>query len=186
FVYLSDEFYIRTDMPIPENQYYEGFYQLENGVGLTRDFIDRFEEEFSQLKNRSNRPLEISLVTGTLGSKVLKKYFMRKLNQIPNTYFKLHPVQNRFYGPSITVSGLLVGEDIYDTLNTQRTGDFIVLPPRCLNDDGLFLDDWSLQELEDKLGKRLIVFPESFSQLFDEINGCAKNAAFVHSAVTAK
>jgi len=167
FVYLSDEFYIRTDMPLPDNDYYEGFYQLENGVGLTRDFMTRFAEELPSLKNPAGRPLTFSLVTGTLGAEVLKKYFMRDLNRLPDMYFKLHPVINKFYGPSITVSGLLVGEDIYDTLKNERTGDYIILPPSCLNDDGLFLDDWTPPQLEEKLGKKLIVFPGSFTELFE-------------------
>lgn len=167
FAYLSDEFYIRTDTPLPDNDYYEGFYQLENGVGLTRDFMARFAEELPFLKNPAGRPLTFSLVTGTLGAEVLKKYFMRELNRLPEMYFKLHPVVNKFYGPSITVSGLLVGEDIYDTLKNEKTGDYIILPPSCLNDDGLFLDDWTLPQLEEKLGKKLIVFPGSFTELFE-------------------
>lgn len=169
FVYLSDEFYIRTDSPIPGNDYYEGFYQLENGVGLTRDFMNRFEEELPRLENPSKRPLSLSLAAGTLGAEALKKYFMRQLNRIPGMFFKLHPVINRFYGSAITVSGLLVGEDIYDTLKNERTGDYIVLPPRCLNHDGVFLDDWSVPELEEKLGKKVIVFPGSFTELFEMI-----------------
>ena len=169
FVYLSDEFYIRTNSPIPGSYYYEGFYQLENGVGLTRDFMMRFEEELPHLKNPGDHPLNLSLVTGTLGATVLKRYFMRQLNQLPDLFFKLHPVINRFYGPSITVSGLLVGQDIYETLKTERTGDYIILPPDCINDDGLFLDDWTLAELQEKLGKKLFVFPRSFSALFDLI-----------------
>ena len=156
-------------MPIPPNAYYEGFYQLENGVGLTRDLIDRFAEELPALHNPAERELNISLVTGTLGAQVLKEHFLRPLNGIPGMYFKLHSVVNRFYGPSIVVSGLLVGEDIYDYLKTHRTGDYIILPPDVVNDDGVFLDDWTLPQLQEKLGKKLIVFPRSFQQLFELI-----------------
>ena len=67
------------------------------------------------------------------------------------------------------MSGLLVGEDIYNQLKEERTGDYIVLPPDCVNDDGVFLDDWTLPELQEKLGKRVIVFPRSFTSLFDLI-----------------
>jgi len=169
FVYLSDEFYIRTDLPIPEREYYEGFFQLENGVGLTRDFIDRFEAEYSQLQHSGRHLKSFSLVTGLLGEKVLQTYFMPRLNRIPGLNFKLHPVVNRFYGPSITVAGLLVGADIYHTLREQSTGDVIVLPPRVLNDDGVFIDDWTVPQLEEKLGKRVIVFPESFGELFEVV-----------------
>jgi len=169
FVYLSDEFYIKTEQEVPDNEYYESFYQIENGVGLTRDLMMRFEDEYDDLKNPSGRDLNISLVTGTLGSDVLKRYFMRDLNRLPNMFFKLHPVINKFYGPTIVVSGLLVGEDIYNTLKEERTGDYIVLPPDCVNDDGVFLDDWTLPQLQEKLNKRIIVFPRSFTSLFDLI-----------------
>ena len=178
FVYLSDEFYIRTESPIPDTDYYEGFYQIENGVGLTRDFMMRFEDEFSGLKNPAGRPLNLSLVTGTLGAKVLKKYFLRQLNQIPDMFFKLHPIINRFYGPSITVSGLLVGEDIYDSLKDERTGDYIILPPDCINENGLFLDDWTLPALQEKLGKKLFVFPRSFTALFELIEEYESTMAY--------
>ena len=58
----------------------------------------RFADELPHLKNPAGRPLSLSLVTGTLGAKVLKRYFMRQLNQVPDMFFKLHPVINRFYG----------------------------------------------------------------------------------------
>ncbi|RMF58872.1 MAG: DUF512 domain-containing protein [Calditrichaeota bacterium] len=167
FVYLSDEFYIRTDQSLPDSDYYEGFFQLENGVGLTRDFITRFEEEYPHLRKRDVPAKTFSLVTGMLGAKVLERYFMEPLNQLPDKSFILHPVENHFYGPSITVAGLLVGEDIYNALKHQQTGEVIVLPPRVLNDDGLFIDDWTVPMLEEKLGKRVVVFPDSFSELFD-------------------
>ena len=169
FVYLSDEFYIRTNTPIPNNNYYEDFYQLENGVGLSRDLINTFEEEYLKLKNHIFDPAKFSLVTGVLGSQVLEKYFSKKLNELPNSNFEIHPILNQFYGSSITVSGLLVGQDIYNQLRDKSLGDYVILPPRCLNDNGVFLDDWTLQQLEEKLGRKLFVFPGSFIKLFEEI-----------------
>lgn len=169
FVYLSDEFYIRTNTPIPNNNYYEDFYQLENGVGLSRDLINTFEEEYLKLKNHIFDPAKFSLVTGVLGSQVLEKYFSKKLNELPNLNFEIHPILNQFYGSSITVSGLLVGQDIYNQLRDKSLGDYVILPPRCLNDNGVFLDDWTLQQLEEKLGRKLFVFPGSFIKLFEEI-----------------
>ena len=169
FVYLSDEFYIRTNTPIPNNNYYEDFYQLENGVGLSRDLINTFEEEYLKLKNHIFDPAKFNLVTGVLGSQVLEKYFSKKLNELPNLNFEIHPILNQFYGSSITVSGLLVGQDIYNQLRDKSLGDYVILPPRCLNDNGVFLDDWTLQQLEEKLGRKLFVFPGSFIKLFEEI-----------------
>ena len=70
----------------------------------------------------------------------------------------------------ITVAGLIVGEDIYDTLKNQPLGDYVVLPPRVLNHNGLFIDDWSIEELEEKLCTRIIIFPDSFINLFETIS----------------
>jgi putative radical SAM enzyme (TIGR03279 family) len=169
FVYLSDEFYIKTKLPIPDDEYYEEFWQQENGVGLTRDFINTFEAELPELRNPSRRPLNISLVTGMLGAEVLKTYFMRKLNQIPDMFFKLHPIVNEFYGESIVVSGLLVGRDILKQLKQQKVGDYVILPQNCVNEDGIFLDDMTLPELQLRLGKKVLVFPGTFTELFARI-----------------
>lgn len=170
YVYLSDEFYIRTNTPLPGNEYYEDFYQLENGVGLTRDLMSTFEEEFPRLENLYAHSGKFSLVTGILGGDVLQKYFLEKLNRLPGLSFEIRTINNEFYGSSITVSGLLVGEDIYRQLKDELLGDYVILPPRCLNEDGVFLDEWTLPQLEEKLGRKLFVFPGSFSQLFEEIS----------------
>lgn len=168
FVYLSDEFYIRTGVEIPDNSYYEGFYQLENGVGLTRDMVDRFNEELPRLQQMAPK-VYLSLVSSNLGAMVLNKYFLPGLKQIPNLIVELHEVANQFFGESIGVAGLLVGQDIYQTLRKKKLGDYVVLPPRVLNHDMLFLDGWSADELERKLGRKVFIFPDSFLKLFDNI-----------------
>ncbi len=168
FVYLSDEFYIRTGQPVPDDEYYEGFYQLENGVGLTRHFINRFREELPKFRRRFPRK-RLSLVSGVLGSEVLKTYILPELEPVAEGKVTLHRVINRFWGEGITVAGLLVGQDIYQTLKEEPLGDVVVLPPRVLNHDGLFLDDWTVEDLEKKLGKPIYVFPDSFLELFDRI-----------------
>jgi len=168
FVYLSDEFYLRTGTPIPDNDYYEGFYQLENGVGLTRDYLSRFEEE-RPLLEKMPRPLHLTLVSGVLGATVLERYFLLHLKQVEGLQVSLRRVVNRFFGETVEVAGLLVGQDIYAALKGSELGDYIVLPPRVLNHDGLFLDDWQVDDLEQKLGKQVFIFPESFVKLFENI-----------------
>lgn len=165
FIYLSDEFFIRVNLDVPQNEYYEGFYQLENGVGLTRDFINRFEAEKTRLA-AVTQPLKLTLVSGVLGAVVLNRYVMPYLRQLPGLDISLQRVRNQFYGESIVVSGLLVGQDIYRTLRENPPGEFVILPPRVLNHDRRFLDDWTLDELEERLESKVIVFPESFVRLF--------------------
>jgi putative radical SAM enzyme (TIGR03279 family) len=168
FIYLSDEFYIRTGIDIPENDYYEGFYQLENGVGLTRDLITLFEEELPKITAFS-RNTSLTLVSAKLGADVLKKYFVPKLKKIKGLTVKVYQVPNYFYGASIIVSGLLVGRDIYNHLKNKELGDYVILPPRVLNHDGLFLDDWTVEQLEEKLHRPVFIFPDSFLKLFQNI-----------------
>ena len=168
FVYLSDEFYIRTGVQVPESHYYEGFYQLENGVGLTRDLLHKFQEELPQII-KLDPCMRLTLVTAKLGALVLRKYFIPGLSQIPGLKVKLYQVANYFYGTSIVVAGLLVGRDIYTHLKNKTLGDFIILPPRVLNHDGIFLDDWTVDDLEEKLQRKIYIFPGSFLDLFRNI-----------------
>ena len=168
FVYLSDEFYIRTGVQIPENRYYEGFFQLENGVGLTRDLIQRFQEELPEIIKMDPR-MKLTLVSAKLGATALRKYFIPGLSQISGLKIKLYQAANYFYGTSIVVAGLLVGCDIYNHLKNKDLGDYIILPPRVLNHDGVFLDDWMVEDLEKKLQRKVFIFPDSFLKLFRNI-----------------
>ncbi|RQW03425.1 MAG: DUF512 domain-containing protein, partial [Calditrichaeota bacterium] len=110
FIYLSDEFYIRTGKDLPGKDYYEGFYQLENGVGLTRDMVDLFRSELPRIR-QIIPPLKFTFVSGKLGALVLKRYIIPSLTEIPHTSIKLYQVPNYFFGTSIVVAGLLVGSD---------------------------------------------------------------------------
>jgi putative radical SAM enzyme (TIGR03279 family) len=175
FVYLSDEFYIRTGRELPEADYYEGFYQLENGVGLTRDLLHRLQLELPDLVVR-DPAVKLTLVSGKLGASALKKYLIPLLKKLPKLELKLYQITNYFYGSSIVVAGLLVGQDIYRQLRNRKLGDYIILPPRILNHDGLFLDDWTIDQLEKKLERKIFIFPDSFRKLFENIEAEATAA----------
>jgi hypothetical protein len=90
--------------------------------------------------------------TGMLIAETLKKVLTLKLLEAKNFEFRVIPVENKLMGKTVTVSGLLGGEDIFRGLNKYANqGDMIILPPNCLNNDNLFLDDWSPKDLEKKL-----------------------------------
>jgi putative radical SAM enzyme (TIGR03279 family) len=175
FVYLSDEFYIRTGRELPEAEYYEGFYQLENGVGLTRDMVNNLQMELPDLTAR-HPAMNLTMVSGKLGALALKKYIMPLLKKLPKLDVKLYQIANYFYGTSIVVAGLLVGQDIYRQLKNRKLGDYIILPPRVLNHDEVFLDDWKVDQLEEKLNRKIFIFPDSFKKLFENFEAEA-NAA---------
>lgn len=168
FVYLADEFYILADRELPDLERYEEFSQIENGVGMTRLLIDKFEEQMDQLPHRITQQRKLSMVTGRLAAPILKRYILPRLKQIENLEIFLHIIVNNFYGESATVSGLLTGRDIFEQLNSGRYGDTIVLPANCLNFDGLFLDNWTPEMLEKKLNTKIDI-SEDFISLIKNI-----------------
>jgi NifB/MoaA-like Fe-S oxidoreductase len=85
-------------------------------------------------------------------------------------HIDLAVVNNHFYGESITISGLLTGQDIYQQLQGKVLGDLVLLPPRVLNHNGLFLDDWSIAELSEQLNTPCHVYSEDLSDFATVIN----------------
>ena len=128
-VYLADEIYLKSQLSLPNISYYEDFPQIENGVGELRMMLNQFDTHYKKIPKSLNKSYKISWVMGTLISEVMEKSIISKLNQIKNLTVEPIKVKNRFYGDSITVSGLLVGKDIYNTLRKRKLGDTVFLPP---------------------------------------------------------
>ena len=163
FVFASDEFYILSGLDLPGAGTYEDFAQIENGVGLTRSFLDDLNEsvplfpEFVESRRRI-------WITGELAAPVLKSQSVPLLNQIGGLNLELRAVKNEFYGDSVTVTGLLTGRDILHSLRDERGEYEVFIPPSCLNGDDLFLDDMTLNDLSQKLNRpvRLLLQIEDF------------------------
>jgi putative radical SAM enzyme (TIGR03279 family) len=175
FIYLADEFFIKADRPLPDAEYYDDFYQIDNGVGEFRDLINKFNNEIPKLPDKLEYPCKISWITGTLASANLEKHIVSKLREIRNLDIDLISVKNDFYGHSIEVSGLLVGQDIFNQLKNRELGNFIFLPPRILNHDGLLLDDWSPAKLEEALDTPVYVYKESPGKIVEVIKRLRKS-----------
>ena len=170
FVYLADEFFIKANFPFPDASYYEDFYQIENGVGEFRYMLDEFTREFPAKPGKIKKEINITWVTGTLAAERLKKFIVSKLNKTQNMHIEIVAINNDFYGKDISVSGLLVGQDIYNQLKDRDLGDLVLLPPRILNHQGLLLDDWSISKLEEKLQVPCYVYKEDLAQFVPVIN----------------
>jgi putative radical SAM enzyme (TIGR03279 family) len=171
FVYLADEFFIKADSDLPDAAYYGEFYQIENGVGEFRSMIDSFENILPAMPTRFEAPVNITWVTGMLAANPLNQHIISRLNKIENLNINLVPVHNEFYGHDITVSGLLVGEDIQRGLRSRKLGDLVLLPPRVLSQDSIFLDDWTLPQLEESLSTRCYVHTDSLESLINNLSG---------------
>lgn len=159
FVYISDEFYLVAGEPIPEMEFYEGFPQVGNGVGMVRQFMDAFEEGLPRLAKRftdAANPLRIDLVTATLPARFLYDMIHRIHETAPGIEIVPHVVTNEWYGEGITVSGLLSGRDIVAAIREHGRGEVVLLPPNCLNDDMLFLDDLPVEDAQEQIGKPVV------------------------------
>lgn len=158
FVYAADELYTKAGLDIPEKSYYDEFPQIENGVGMMRQFMDTFKSKQRLLPKKINRKLKITLVTGISAFGMIKDIIDHSLDSISG--LTVHPVvvENDFLGHSVSVTGLLTGRDILKTLRKKNSlGRIILLPPNCMNQDGLFLDDLTPQGMERELGGKVVV-----------------------------
>ncbi|MCA9743176.1 MAG: DUF512 domain-containing protein [Deferribacteres bacterium] len=165
FAYPSDEFYLMAGIPLPQPDRYDTFDQLENGVGMVRALLNDFADAQPELPTSLSQPTKVTLVTGTLMGPVLQKEIVPVLNQIQNLQVELAIVKNDFYGDSIRTSGLLTGQDIFKNLADRKNGDCVFLPKNCVNDQQIFLDDWTVQEMQEKLAVPVRVIGNDFSEI---------------------
>ncbi len=151
FVFPSDEFYIRANIPFPPLEQYEGLLQIENGVGMVPLFLKEALEWLEALPRGLSKPKRISLVTGTS----FAGHFREILSQVhvEGLTLQLYPIENEFLGQSVTVAGLLTGGDLIKALREEDLGDLLVIPSVALNEEGkLFLDNTTPQDVSERLG----------------------------------
>jgi putative radical SAM enzyme (TIGR03279 family) len=167
FVYASDEFYITAGRPIPSAMEYDGFPQIENGVGMVRTFITKITRASSRFPNRLSKRKKLVMATGTLASGIIREEAIPRLQEIRNLSVELVVARNRLFGSSVTVAGLLSGKSLYFALKGKcDDADLVLLPPDVLNTSGLFLDDMTLEQLEDKLRVPVMVFAGRWGDVF--------------------
>lgn len=160
-VFPSDEFFIKAGLPVPRAAFYEDFPQIENGVGMVAAFL----KNIARVKLPSKiTPMTATLVTGVSFSGILKG-ILERFQTIKGLVLKPVVVKNFFFGPAVTVAGLLTGGDIVRALKGKRLGDLVIIPSNMLKEDEtVFLDGMTLQDLEHQL-KAKVVPVEDFCEL---------------------
>lgn len=143
FVYLGDEFYILAGLPMPPADWYDGFPQLENGIGLTQNFLTEWEKAAALYSDEApSTHRNYCIPVGDAAYEQLKPA-IDAFNRRYHTENRLIPIHNHFFGCSINVTGLLTGTDLLEQLPENQP---VILPSVLLNQDNLFLDDMSLEE----------------------------------------
>ncbi len=169
FVHASDEWYLLAEEDLPEEARYDGYLQLENGVGMLRLLLDQVDEAVES-REGDGRRIEVTLATGELAGPYIKRCADRIREKFPNVHSRVEIIRNSFFGPQITVSGLITGTDLKEQLSGRELGDRILIPCNMLRSgEDVFLDDMTVEELEASLGKDIVVVGESGEELTEAV-----------------
>lgn len=162
FIHASDEWYILAEEEMPPASNYDGYLQLENGVGMIRLMMDEFYQSIEDYRlaianKKTDNPAEtiqkeISMATGKLAYPYMKEIADKLMELFPKVTIRVYEITNEFFGEMITVSGLLTGQDIKNQLNGKKLGEKLWLPQNVLRSgETVFLDDFTLNQLETAL-----------------------------------
>lgn len=161
--FSSDELYIEAGRELPGEDYYEGYPQIENGVGMIRSMDGEFTDELDFLDEYDlEKPRKVSVATGAAAYDFIKSLADRLCEQVPTLECHVYKIINDFFGHNITVAGLLTGKDLANQLNGKDLGDRLLIPRVTLRSEGdVFLDDTTPEWLAEQLGGVEIVPVES-------------------------
>ena len=170
FIHASDEWYILAGRDLPEEDRYDGYIQLENGVGMMRLLKTEFTEAMEQLKNgahyadlKENLQRTVTVATGKLAYPMLKEFAKEMMKEFPGLTVNVEWIRNDFFGETITVSGLVTGQDLIKQLKEKQEtglvlGDSVIIPSNMvLSGEKVFLDDITTDDVEQALGARVVI-----------------------------
>ena len=144
WAYGADELYMRAGLELPPASMYDGFTQVENGVGAVRWLQQQIREGAEGLRGWDGK--RIGVVTGTAMAPLMPQV-LAPLTEATGAQVELIPVVNTLFGATVTTAGLLPGSDMRSALATRDDLDLVLLPSESVNDDGLFIDSMSIEDL---------------------------------------
>ena len=175
-VYPADEFFIKAERELPNADYYDGYPQLDNGVGMVRSFCDEFLEEL-EFCNEKSVNKKVTLATGVDFYPYLTE-LCKRAEEKYGIEINVKKIINNFFGETITVAGLITGQDLAEQLKNQDLGEFLLLPSSMISDytnhtenKNKFLDDMTVEELEKSLNTKIILTNGDGGQLLRDILG---------------
>ena len=182
FIHASDEWYITAGRDFPEEERYDGYIQLENGVGMMRMFINEFNEaledvvsarEYEGLAETVSRTLTIA--TGKLTYSTICGFAEQLMAAFPRLTVHVYFIRNDFFGETITVSGLITGQDLIGQLKERQAagedlGEVLQIPSNMLRvGEQVFLDDLTVQDVERELGMKVVAVESGGREFIDAI-----------------
>ena len=169
-VYASDEFYLKAGLPLPRNEEYEDYPQIENGVGMWTDLEYTFTQalEESDTKNTDTKKI---IATGAAAYPLMVK-LSQKFSEKYGAEIPVVKIENNFFGNSITVSGLITGKDLTEQLKEKYDFDELLISSTMLRSEGdMFLDSMTVEEAEKILGCRIVPVNSDGYELLEKMKG---------------
>ena len=182
-VHASDEWYILAGVPLPPEESYDGYLQLENGVGMLRLLLEESREKLETLRQEdasggirlektAGQQRRCSIATGVLAAPFIRQVRDLVLKDFPNTACEVYTITNSFFGEQITVSGLITGQDLFGQLSGKDLGDELLLPINMFRSgETVFLDDMTVETLSEKLRIPIRIVDTPGGDLVDGILG---------------
>ncbi len=155
-VWLADEWFLIAGQPLPSASHYQDYPQIGNGVGSIRQFLQQFQAAAHRLPSQVTPPRTLTWVVGNAVEQAFQP-IVDRLNQVQGLTIHMAALRSGYWGQSITVTGLLTGEDLLQGLAGRILGDGILLPSVMLkHDDARFLDDMTVEEVAARLGTAIV------------------------------
>lgn len=186
FVQASDEWYLTAELPVPEEERYDGYIQLENGVGMIRLLLTEFSRTLEQyhtpeaklrLRNEVTEKTgrsshHITMASGRLAAPFIREMAAEVMREFPEYRIDVWDIRNDFFGERITVSGLITAQDLVAQLKEQALGEVVAIPCNMLRmGENVFLDDWTLEEVEKALQRPIVIVKSSGGDLLRAMLG---------------
>lgn len=169
FVRCSDEWYLKAGLELPPSEFYEGFGQIENGVGMIRLLEEEYMKALSEV-DIDVQPRHLSIATGVLATPLLEKIAKATMEKYPQLQINVYCIYNHFFGEEITVAGLITGKDLQNQLENQLLGTHLLITENMLKfETDIFLDDMSIKDIEDKLKVKIRVVKSEGMDLLNQI-----------------
>lgn len=173
FIHASDEWYLLAGYEMPEEERYDGYLQLENGVGMIRLLTEEFHEGLKETVT-DGKKRHVTIATGHSAVGTIRKLAEELCEKFPNVTVDVYEIVNHFFGEQITVSGLMTGTDLKEQLQGKDLGETLLLPVNILRsgeDVQILLDDITIPELENTLQIPISIVQSNGQDLVDKILG---------------
>ena len=169
FIHAGDEWYLLAGEEIPEEERYDGYLQLENGVGMLRLLFNEFREAFDRAEGDHEKRF-LSIATGQLAYPYIRRMAEKLQEKYPATEIRVYAVRNDFFGERITVSGLVTAQDMIAQLKDKELGDRLLIPCNMLKaDEDVFLDDYTVGQVADALQVPAVIVKSSGQDFVDAV-----------------